>query len=266
MSSQTPKHRVAVAAIFCLACATVMMAQVKTQVTEHKGKAMQEAKVERGEVVYVVGNDLVVKMENGEIRHLTVPDNARATVNGREYSIKDLQPGMKLERTITTTTQEKTVKTVKTGTGTVVQVMPPNSVIVQFEDNTVQQFKIPKNQKFMIDGKELTAFQLKKGMKITATRITEEPATVVSESRQLTDVAAPPPPPAPPLQGVLLIAEAKPPVPESVATPTTLSEHAPAAEPVVKKLPATGSLIPLIGLLGLLFSGAAFALRLLRRS
>ncbi len=265
MRSRTWKQQLCVAAIVCLACATVVMAQVKTQVTEHTGAASKEATVERGEVVFVSGNDLVIRMESGEIRHFTVPDGASATVNGKVLTLADLKPGMKLERTITTTTRPKTIKTVKSVTGTVVMVMPPNAVTLRLEDGTAQGFKIPKGQKFNIDGKELTAFELKKGMKVTATKITEEPAIEISSSKQVTGAVAPPPPPPP--DAPILIAETPsaplPAAPAAKPAPAPAPVAEAAAEP--KKLPSTGSVVPLIGILGLLFSGASFGLRLLRR-
>lgn len=255
------------AAILWVACVTVVMAQVKTETTETKGAAARQVRVERGEVVYVSGNELIVKMENGELRHIVVPDSARANVGGKQLSVHELQPGMKLERTITTTSTPKTIKTVRSGTGTVMNVMPPNSVTVRFEDGEVQQYKIPKGTTFTIDGQKKTAFDLRKGMKISATRIVEEPVVQVSEQRETTGTMAPsaPPPEPPPQDAPLLIAE----MPKTVAAPAPAPapEPAPAAapEPAPKKLPKTGSVVPLIGLLGLLFSGASFAMRLLRR-
>ena len=66
----------------------------------------------------------------------------------------------------------------------------------------------------------------------------------------------------PPMEGALLIAAPAAPTPEPAPT------EQPAQEPaqVTQKLPKTGSLVPLFGLLGLLFSGASFGVRLLRRS
>jgi hypothetical protein len=50
-----------------------------------------QVQVERGEVVLVDGNDLVVKMEDGTIRHFpNLPENARATVDGKQLGIQDL--------------------------------------------------------------------------------------------------------------------------------------------------------------------------------
>ena len=44
----------------------------------------------------VDGNDLVVKMEDGTIRHFpNVPESARVTVDGKELGIHDLKPGMR---------------------------------------------------------------------------------------------------------------------------------------------------------------------------
>jgi hypothetical protein len=42
-------------------------------------------------VVYVSGNGVVVKMESGEIRHITDPDGATATVEGKTITIADLR-------------------------------------------------------------------------------------------------------------------------------------------------------------------------------
>lgn len=264
MSSRILKYRLAPAVLW-LACVTLMMAQVKTNTTETPGRSGKEVTVERGEVVYVAGNDVVIKMEDGQIRHVTVKEGATATVDGKQITIKDLKPGMKLERTITTTTTEKTVKTVRAGTGTVTQVSPPNWVTVRFEDNSVQRYKIPKGTTFTIDGQKKTAFELKPGMKISATRIIEEPVVVASTDVSGVTGSAPPPPPPPPLEGALLIAEKPTPLP--APTPATVTEPAApsAPEPAPKKLPTTGSVVPLIGLMGLLFSGASFGLRLLRR-
>ena len=225
-------------------------AQVQTETSSSTGQATKTVTVERGEVVSVTGNDLFVKMENGDIRHFpNVPESARVTVDGQQLGIHDLKPGMKLQRTITTTSTPKTVTTVETVTGTVFWVSPPSAVSLRLEDGTVQQFKIPKGQKFTIDGKETDAFGLRKGMKVSATRITESPEVVVSQQRKVTGTAPTPPPADVPI----LVAKAQP-------APAVPTETAP------EKLPKTGSMIPLLGLLGLLSLGMSLGLRILRKS
>ena len=171
-------------------------AQVQTQTYTATGQPTTEVKVERGTVVLVDGNDLVVKAEDGHLVHFAnVPESAHATVDGQELGIHDLKPGMTLERTIKTTTTPQTITTVKHVTGTVWSVNPPSSVILTLADGTHQAFKIPDGQKFNIDGQMADAWGLRKGMKISATKVTEVPDTVVEENREVSGTTPPPDPP-----------------------------------------------------------------------
>jgi hypothetical protein len=240
--------------------AIAVCAQVQTETTSQSGLATREVKVERAEVVHVSGNDLVVKMEDGQIRHIAnVPESARVIVEGKELGIHDLKPGMKLQRTITTTTIPRTITTVQSVTGKVWHVTPPNSVILTLEDGTNQQFKIPKGQKFTVNGQETDAFGLKKGMMISATKVVEVPETVVEQQRKLTGTI-PPPPPAPPADAPILVAVERP-APAAAPAPAAVAS----AEPAPTTLPKTGSLTPLIGLLGLISLGLALGIRVIRQ-
>jgi RNase P/RNase MRP subunit p29 len=228
-----------------------MSAQVQTKSSTEPGQAIKEVQVERGEVVNVSGNDVVVKMEDGTIRHFpNVPESARITVGGKELGVHDLKPGMKLERTITTTSTPQTVTTVQTVTGTIWQIVPPTSVTLTLEDGTNQQFTIPKGQKFNVNGETVDAFGLKKGMKISATKITEVPETVVTQERRVTGTLPPPPPPPPANMPVLIV----PPSPQGAA-----------AKPAPTELPKTASQLPLVGLVGLVCLSLSLGLRILRR-
>jgi hypothetical protein len=76
-------------------------------------------------VVYVSGKHLIVKME-GQIRDIpNVPDSTRVMVDGKEVGIHDLQPGMHLQRTVTTTTTPRMITTVQSVRGKVWHVTPP---------------------------------------------------------------------------------------------------------------------------------------------
>src|SRR5246500_2925586 len=117
--------------------AVSMSAQVQTETSTTSGQATHEVTVERGEVVLVRGNDLIVKMQDGTIRHFpNVPESARVTVDGKQLGIHDLKPGMTLQRTITTTTTPKVITTTQSVTGKVWHVQPPNSVILTLADGT----------------------------------------------------------------------------------------------------------------------------------
>jgi LPXTG-motif cell wall-anchored protein len=132
--------------------------------------------------------------------------------------------------------------------------MPPRSVILTLEDGTNQQFKIPENQKFNVDGQLVDAFGLKKGMKISATKVTEVPETVVNVKKVTTGQLPPPPPPAADVP--ILVVVAKPvPAPAAAPAPAETAEAAPA------KLPKTGSVLPLLRLAGALMLALGFSLR-----
>jgi LPXTG-motif cell wall-anchored protein len=230
-----------------------MSAQVQSNTTTTAQTPTVQTQVEKGEVVYVEGNDLVVKMEDGTLRHIAnVPESARVTVDGQQLGIHDLKVGMKLQRTITTTTTPKTITTVQSVTGKVWHVSPPNSVILTLADGKNQSFKIPKNQKFNVDGQMVDAWGLKKGMTISATKVVEEPITVVSQNKTLTGQLPPPPPPPPDVPILVVFVPA--PAPAEVA----------AAAPA--ELPKTGSELPLIGLLGFLALTSSVGLRMARKN
>jgi len=262
------------AGLVSLAISPIGMAQDTSKTQVVTGTATSTTTVEKGEVVYVSGNDLVVKMDTGEIRHMNVPDTARATVDGKEISVHDLKPGMKLQRTITTTSTPKTVTTIRTISGTVFAVIPPSNLILSFPEGGNKSYNVPKDQKFVIDGKSYSAFELKKGMKIAATVVSESSDVAVTETRRATGTApvaaAPPPPPPTPVVyvGVLLIevpAPATPPPPTPLAaTPTARAAAAP--QPAPTALPKTATSLPLVGLLGLLLCAASLAIRMIRRS
>ena len=159
---------------------------------------------------------------------------------------------MKLERKITVTTTPKTVTTVQSVTGKVWHVTAPSSVILTLEDGTNQQFQIPRDQKFNVDGQETDAWGLKKGMKVSATKIVEVPEVHVQREQRVSGTL-PPPPPSPPPDMPILIAESAPvPVPVPGAAPT--------------ELPKTGGILPLIGLLGCLSVLSSLGLGIVRKA
>jgi len=250
MNSRTARTRLslvlAVGAL-CLAFALSISAQVQTQTDTQTGEATATTTVERGEVVYVSGNDLVVKMEDGTIHHFAnVPESTKITVGDQQLGIHDLKPGMKLQRTITTTATPKVITTVKSVTGTVWHASPPGSVILTMENGKNQQFKIPQGQKFNVDGQMVDAWGLQKGMRVSATKVVEIPETEVAQQRKLTGTLPPPPPP--PADVPILVVE-------EVAAPVQVAQAA---------LPKTASPLPLIGFLGMLSLLSAFGLKAFR--
>jgi len=241
----------------CLALSLSAAAQVQTSTSETKGEAVRNVTVERGEIVFIDGNNVVVKMEDGSMRHFdNVPDSARIMVDGKSLGVHDLKVGMKVEKQTITTTTPKVITTVQTVEGTVWHVSPPNSVILTLENGKNQSFKIPKGQKFTVDGQSVDAFGLKKGMKISAQKVVEVPETVINTEYKRTGVM-PPPPPAPKQDVPMLVVV----MPAVAPAPTETA----AAEPAPAKLPKTASELPLVGMLGALLCSISLAGMAIRR-
>jgi LPXTG-motif cell wall-anchored protein len=227
----------AAAFVLALAAATPRaFAQQPTVTTE----------VKSGEVVYVSGNDLVVRMSDGEVKHFNVPTTARFTVDGKQLTTSELKVGTRLTQTITTTNTPQNVTTVRTVSGRVMNVSAPY-VTLRLADGQVKQYK-------------KTVSDLRANMNVSATVTTVTPQVNVSQTNTVTGVAPPPPAPAkpatPPIVGVLLIEEAPP--------PRQIAANTPAPAPAAPQLPKTGTIMPAVGMLGLLLTSVGLMLR--RRS
>lgn len=226
-------------------------AQDSTVTTITHGQPSFSTQVKNAEIVYVEGNDLVLKLENGRVEHMVVPDSDKFTIDGKEVSVSELVPGTKLTQTITTATTPRYVNSVRTIEGKVWRVNSPKSLILTLPDNKNQVFNVPNQVKFTIDGAERTVFDLKKGMMIKATIVTDEEHTVIEQTKMAYGQA---PRINPPREvGVLLFL-----VPQQQVT------LASAGQPSLV-LPETGSSLPLMGLLGTLAIAMSAAIGVARR-
>jgi hypothetical protein len=246
------------AILTCFACvASVGVLQAQTTQTE----------VKSGTVAYVSGNDVIVKMDTGEVRHFAVSEGRTFNVDGKQLTVHDLKPGTHLTGTITTTSTPKNVRAVRTVTGKVWQVNAPY-VIVTLADGKNKQYKVPDGTKFKVNGEDKTVFDLRKGMNVSATVVTDTPETVVSRDTSVSGTGpvakAVPKPVTPPQTGALLIEEPAPaPTQMAKAEPPPAPAQA-APEPKPSRLPKTASSLPLVGLAGLLALAAGVGMRIRR--
>jgi len=235
-------------------------AQDTTTTHRNPGVSQYEANLRNAKIVYVEGNDLVLKLENGKVEHMIVPASEKFIIDGKEVSVNDLKAGTKLTQTVVTTTTPHYVKTVRVLKGKVWHVNAPGSLILTLPDGTNQLFKVPANAKFIIDGKTMTVFDLRKGMKIEATIVTDSEHTVVEKTK--TNFGYTPPPALPRMFDVLLIQPVPmPPAPEATVT----AEHVDPPTQVASTLPGTASSLPLFGLLGGLGVVSSLGLGLARK-
>jgi LPXTG-motif cell wall-anchored protein len=208
----------------------------------------------RFEVVSVDGNKVVAKTQAGA-KEYTVPEDFRFTVDGKQVSVHELKPGMKGTATITTTTTTTPVSVTEVRNGEVMQATG-NSLLVRgpngfrmFTEGDVEK----RGVKIFKNGQPVAFSDLHTGDKLTATIVTEKPPKVMTQ-RQVTatlagtpaatTTAAPPPPP---------------PAGTAGTTPATGT-----AKPA-RKLPKTGSPLPLVGGLGAMSLAAGTFLTAFRR-
>jgi LPXTG-motif cell wall-anchored protein len=250
-------------AVIVLLAATVAAQMPQTTTEKIKGAATVTTQEMKGTVVQVEGNNLVVKMSDGEIKTFNnVPDSRKAIIDGKEVGVRDLKPGTKLTATITTTTTPVTVRTTTVGSGRVWYVAG-TTVILTLPNGENRQYKVAPDYKFTVNGQPATVFDLRKGMVVSAQKIVEAPMVEITSGTKVVG-EAPAPPPARMAAAAPAPAPAAAPAAEPAPAPAAA---APAAEPApAKKLPKTGSPVPLMGLLGLLFIGGSYGIRLIRRS
>ena len=254
----------------CAITATVALcAQQMPKSTTQKIAGASTSKTEQlhGTVLQVEDNHLLVRMSTGDVRAFDVPESRRFVIDGNEVTVHDLKPGTKLTATVTTTTTPVTERTTTVGTGKVFYVAG-TTVILTLPNNENRMYKVKDSYKFMVDGRPATVFDLRKGMIVSAEKIVEEPKTELATNIAVTGTA-----PAAPKPVVAETPAARPaprPAPKPVETaertaPPVEPTPAPAEAPKPPaKLPKTGSPVPLIGMLGLLFTGASMGLRKLR--
>jgi hypothetical protein len=168
------------------------------------GQAADKIEVKRGKVAYVSGNDLVLKMSDGSVKHVVVPSDFKFNIDGKELGVTELKPGMELTQTIASTTKDTVVTGVRQVDAKVLQVNAPY-VTLTLPDGKSKRVKVPDGTKFDIAGQQKTVFDLRPGMQLTGTIVTKTPETVVSSTRSRVTGTSPPAVETPELEGVLLI-------------------------------------------------------------
>jgi len=208
------------------------------------------------EIMSVDGNKVLYKAADGSIKEVMVPSDFVLTVDGNRVTVHDLKPGMKGTAVITTrtTTVPVTVTEIKDGE---VLAVSGNTIIVRTKEGnkkfTTQDVR-DRNATIYKDGAPVQLSQLRVGDRLSATIVTKHPPVVMTERQVKAAMSAPPPPP--------MKAAASEPAPAAEPAPAP----APAPETkMAKKLPKTGSDLPLVALLGGLFLTAGLGLSIERR-
>ncbi len=166
-------------------------------------------------VVYVGGNDLVIKSSDGKLLNYTVPSGVKFTSGGKQVGLSELHPGTKLGAPVSTGFDPQVVSGVAVVKGKVYAVTPPDGVTLLLSEG-VKELSVPTGTTFMVDGKPLKVADLKPDMMVEATIVTTAAPDATSASV------------TPPMSGTLLVAR------------TASADD----------MPAAGTNLPLYGVMG----------------
>jgi hypothetical protein len=171
-------------AMLCMAGAAY--AQTVPQTERVSGEAKVETVKMTGTVVEVRDNYLLAKMQPlGNLSLFKVMPGREFIIDGQKKLIGDLKPGTELTGMITTRTTPVTVRTTSTLNGTVWHAQD-KYVVLTLANGENKEYSVPDSFQFMVEGKPATVRELRRGMKVTATKIIEEPETVISTDTVIT--------------------------------------------------------------------------------
>ena len=185
----TKRHFIIAGVAVLLASAVGLRAQTTTsKVTQAAGEAKVTTEQITGEVVTVEGNWLLIKLQPSGRRYFNIPPGRQFIIDGQTRLISDLRQGTILTATATTTTQPVVLRTTSVINGTV-WYASGNYVILTLPSGENREYNVPPSFRFIVEGKPASVTDLRKGMKVSAEKIVEEPRTEISTKTVITGKA-----------------------------------------------------------------------------
>jgi hypothetical protein len=170
----------------------VLAQQTTTTSTQPQG-IQKTVNIDTAHVIYVSGDNVVLRNSDGSLQLLAMAPDTTISVDGKPVATRDLKPGTQISHVHVNSVQQSTVTEVTQIDGTVLRILGPNSVILRLGDGTVNRYTIPSHATFQMDGREIRASDLRRGMRVSATVV--RTSGLDTHSRQTTvsgSVATPP--------------------------------------------------------------------------
>ena len=178
--------RILVVAAATLGIAVSALAQATQTKQSVPGAANMTTTQLRGEVIYIQGDYLIVKMlPNGDARLFHLMPGKTASIDGVVMPLNKVPIGTMLTAPVTVTERPVVDRTVTTLKGTVWHATP-TTVILTLENGENRQYEVRKGLKVDVDGQMKEVMELRQGMKISATKVVESPRTEVTEANVVT--------------------------------------------------------------------------------
>jgi LPXTG-motif cell wall-anchored protein len=149
--------------------------------------------IREGEILWIEGNTIVVRGQEG-VQKFEVDEDVRFNLDGKEVSVHELKPGTKFTAQITTTTKPVQEYATEVKEAEVINVLGNNIVFKlangEYKRDTADRLK-SIDLTITKDGKPITASELRKGDRISATIITPLPPSTVTETELAVALSSP---------------------------------------------------------------------------
>ena len=165
---------------------TVGLGAQATSTTKEAGATQVTTEQITGEVVLVDNNILLARMQpSGQYRMFNIQSSQQFMIDGKSKRLADLTPGTFLTATAITTTQPITIRTndrhQRHGVVCPGQLRDPHN-----RQWSATGITVPDSFTFTAEGKPATVKDLRKGMKVSATKIVAEPTHEISKEIVIT--------------------------------------------------------------------------------
>ena len=194
-SGFSPFATLTVAAVLGLTAVAVTQ-ETSTTTTTPKSVA-GVVTIDTAQVVYVSGDDVVLKQPDGGLRLLDMRPGTPLVVDGKQVKPSDLTPGSNLAHVQVHRRMESDVTTVTQINGTITA-KKGRVVTVRLDDGTSKIYSVPYDATFNIDGKTVEYADVSRGSKISATVVKTEGLSTISNQAAMVGET-------PPQSGTLLI-------------------------------------------------------------
>ena len=123
--------------------------------------------IQNGTVVGVWDNTVVIRDASGVSRQFDVPPDFKVDVDGKQVSIKELRPGMKITAAVKTSTNPIVVQSKELKDATYIK--HAGGLVYVREADGIHSYNVPSGFRFWINGAGLRPDELQSNMKFSAT-------------------------------------------------------------------------------------------------
>jgi hypothetical protein len=149
--------------------------------------------IREGEILWIEGNTIVVRGQEG-VQKFEVDEDVRFNLDGKEVSVHELKPGTKFTAQITTTTKPVQEYATEVKEAEVINVLG-NNIVFKLANGEYKRYTADRLKSIDLtitkDGKPITASELRKGDRISATIITPLPPSTVTETELAVALSSP---------------------------------------------------------------------------